>query len=198
MAEKYRIVVGIDFGPSGDEAFRMALELGREIPSSELHLTAVVVERSHTPSAQRIAEDERLAAEAAKKLAEYTEGKRVGYEGLSFERPVVQHVRIGDAAEALHQVAVDVDASLIIVGTRGARGIARLVLGSVSERLVKLAKAPVLVARPKDYRGLEKSVTRPEAPRPGQTEADLHASAGYEQRSVMSFGSRVSRVSGGI
>lgn len=198
MAESYRIVVGIDFGASGDEAFRMAMELAREIPASELHLAAVVVELSQSPSAAQIAKDERMADEAAKKLSEYTEGKRAGYEGAHFERPVVQHVRFGDAAEALHQVAVDVDASLIIVGTRGTKGLRRLVLGSVSERLVKLAHVPVLVARTKDYSGLERTVTRPEAPRPGQTEADLHAQPGYEQRSVMSFGSRVSRVSGAI
>lgn len=198
MADSYRIVVGIDFGPSGDEAFRMALELGREIPNSELHLTAVIVERSQSPSASRIAADERQADDAVKRLAEYTEVQRTGYAGLSFSRPVVQHVRIGDAAEALHQVAVDVDASMIIVGTRGTKGLARLILGSVSERLVKLAKVPVLVARPKDFAGLEKSVTRPEAARPGQTEEDLHAAPSYEQRSVMDFGSRVSRVSGNI
>jgi hypothetical protein len=91
-----------------------------------------------------------------------------------------------------------VDASLIIVGTRGTKGLRRLVLGSVSERLVKLAHLPVLVARTRDFGGLDKSVTHPEAARPGQTEADLHAQPGYEQRSVMSFGSRVSRVSGAI
>lgn len=198
MADSYRIVVGIDFGPSGDEAFKMAIELGREIPNAELHLTAVVVERSESPSASRIAADERLAEEAVKKLSEYTEGKRAGYDGLAFSRPVVQHVRIGDPAEALHQVAVDVDASLIIVGTRGTRGLARLVLGSTSERLVKLAKLPVLVARTKDFSGLEKSVTRPEPPRPGQTEADLHAPPSYEQRSIMSFGGRISHVAGNI
>jgi len=198
VADSYRIVVGIDFGPSGDEAFRMAMELGREIPNSELHLTAVVIEHSQSPSASRIAADERQADDAVKRLNEYMEAQRVGYAGDAFSRPVLQHVRLGAAAEALAQVAADVDASMIIVGTRGAKGLARLILGSVSERLVKLAKVPVLVARPKDFSGLEKSITRPEAARPGQTEADLHAPPSYEQRSVMDFGSRVSRVSGNI
>ncbi len=31
MTDSYRIVVGVDLGPSGEEAFRMAVELGREI-----------------------------------------------------------------------------------------------------------------------------------------------------------------------
>lgn len=193
----YRIVVGIDFGPTGDEALRMAMELGHVIPSAELHLTTVVVERERAPTAERIAEDERLLAEAAERLRRYVDERR-SYANGHFERPVVQHARLGDPAEALHQVAVDVDASLIIVGTRGTRGIAKLVLGSVSERLVKLARMPVLVARPKDFTGLARSETRPEAPRPGQTDADLHAPATYEQRSSIAFGSRSSHVSGGI
>lgn len=198
MTETYRIVVGVDFGPSGEEAFRMAMELGREIPHAELHLTAVVVEHTQSPSATRIAIDERLVEDASARLRDYIESKRVAYEGAEFSRPVVHHVRLGDAAEALHQVAVDVDARLIIVGTRGTRGLARLVLGSVSERLVKLAKVPVLVARPNELAGMEKSITRPEAPRPGQTEADLHAPASYERRSVMEFGARTTRVAGNI
>ncbi|MDW8246967.1 MAG: universal stress protein [Sandaracinaceae bacterium] len=194
--QPYRIVVGIDFGPSGDEAFRMGIELAREMPNAELHLVHVVVERSKSPSAERLAVDERAAEEAVKILKEYIEGKRASYTGLPFERPLVQHVRFGDPAEAIHQVAVDVDADLIIVGTRGHKGLKRLMLGSVSERLVKLAHAPVLVARPKDYTGLERSITRPEAPRPGQSEAELHAPPTYEQRDVIVFGNRTPHISG--
>ena len=55
----------------------------------------------------------------------------------------------------------------------------------VESRLVKLARVPVLVARPKDYSGMSKSVTRPEAPRPGQTDADLHAAPSYELRGTI-------------
>lgn len=198
MSESYRIVVGVDFGSSGDEALRMAIELGREIPNAELHLTAVVVETSPSPTAVQIAADEKRLEDTAKRLAAYVLEKSAMHGGERFTRPVVEHVRIGDPADALHQVAVDVDASLIVVGTRGTKGLRKLVLGSVSERLVKLAHLPVLVARTKDFTGLDRSQTRPEAPRPGQTEADLHAPPSYEQRSVMDFGGRVSRVSGGV
>ena len=197
MSDAYQIVVGIDFGPTGDEALRMAFEIAREIPRAELHLTSVVVERSQAPSARRLAEDERMLEDTAKRLREYAEAACQADTGVRFSRSVVQHVRMGDPAEALHQVAVDVDARLIIVGTRGTRGIARLVLGSVSERLVKLARMPVLVARPRDLEGLARS-PRPDAPRPGQTEADLHAPPGYEVRGTLEIGSRSSHVSGAI
>lgn len=198
MTKPYRILIGIDFQTTGDEALRKGVELAQVIPSAELHLTTVVVERRTAPSAEQLAADERHLEQSSKRLKEYVENWRAAWTGESFERPMVQHVRLGDAAEALHQVAVDVDADLIVVGTHGHKGLARLVLGSVSERLVKLARVPVLVARPKDYTGLERSVTRPEAPRPGQTEADLHASPSYELRGTLELGMRASHVSGVI
>lgn len=198
MSNPYRILVGIDFQPTGDEALRMGVELAQVIPSAELHLTTVVVERRTAPTAEELALDERLMAEASQKLKQYIADWGAKWTGGHVERPMVQHVRIGDAAEALHQVAVDVDADMIVVGTHGHRGLARLMLGSVSERLVKLARVPVLVARTKNFAGLEKSVTRPEAPRPGQTEADLHAAPSYELRGTLDIGSRTSHVSGAI
>lgn len=197
MSKQYRILVGIDFEPTGDEALRMGVELAQVIPSAELHLTTVVVERRVAPSAERLAEDERLLEGASQRLRDYVEAWRQRWTGEPVERPMSLHVRLGDAADSLHQVAVDVDADLIVVGTHGTRGIARLVLGSVSERLVKLARVPVLVARPKDFGGLGKSA-RPEAPRPGQTEADLHAPPSYELRGTLSLGGRGSHVSGAI
>jgi hypothetical protein len=63
----------------------------------------------------------------------------------------------------LLQMAVDYDADLMVVGTHGRRGVERMMLGSVAEELVRKARCPVLVARPKDYTGLERT-PRPDAP----------------------------------
>lgn len=54
---------------------------------------------------------------------------------------------IGDAADALMHVARDQGAELIVVGTRGLGGLKRLVLGSVSAKLVREAPCDVLVVR---------------------------------------------------
>jgi nucleotide-binding universal stress UspA family protein len=62
---------------------------------------------------------------------------------------VVTHARIGDASSTLLQMAVDYDADVLIVGTHARRGVDRLMLGSVAERLVREARCPVLIARPK-------------------------------------------------
>ena len=54
--------------------------------------------------------------------------------------------RIGDdIAQTIVREADDWKADLIVVGTHGRRGIARWMLGSVAERVVRLARMPVLL-----------------------------------------------------
>lgn len=54
-------------------------------------------------------------------------------------------IRKGDAAHELIKLADEVDASAIVVGTRGRRGWDRLALGSVAEALVATSPRPVTV-----------------------------------------------------
>lgn len=62
---------------------------------------------------------------------------------------VVVHVLVDREAEQLAQLASDVEADILVVGSHGRRGIARLLLGSVSEAAVRMAPCPVLVVRPR-------------------------------------------------
>lgn len=54
----------------------------------------------------------------------------------------------GQVAHALCAAADDLDADLIVVGSRGRSNVASLALGSVSHRLLHLARRPVLVVPP--------------------------------------------------
>jgi hypothetical protein len=58
-------------------------------------------------------------------------------------------VRSGEADREIVQVASDVSADLIVVGTHGRTGIERLIVGSVAERVLRFAPCPVLAVRPK-------------------------------------------------
>jgi nucleotide-binding universal stress UspA family protein len=57
------------------------------------------------------------------------------------------HLRIGDAAAEIVALAEDIEAGLIVMGSRGLGGIRGALMGSVSEAVVKHAHCPVLVVR---------------------------------------------------
>jgi nucleotide-binding universal stress UspA family protein len=56
-------------------------------------------------------------------------------------------VKVGTAAETLEDVADQIDASLIVVGSTGKGAVKRLLLGSTADRLVHISSRPVLVVR---------------------------------------------------
>jgi nucleotide-binding universal stress UspA family protein len=53
------------------------------------------------------------------------------------------------AADAIAEIAKNVAADLVVVGTHGYTGLRHLLLGSVAERTLRLAPCPVLVMRSK-------------------------------------------------
>ena len=53
----------------------------------------------------------------------------------------------GEPAEEILRVAALCEADLIVMGTHGRRGLARLLMGSVAERVVRKAPCPVLTLR---------------------------------------------------
>jgi hypothetical protein len=61
------------------------------------------------------------------------------------------HARIGSPVAEILQLAQEVGADLIFIGSHDKTGVERLLLGSVSARVVRDAKCAVLVARPKTY-----------------------------------------------
>jgi hypothetical protein len=62
---------------------------------------------------------------------------------------VIPHLRFEVPSQEIAQLAADVEADLVVVGTHGRRGMSRVLIGSVAEAVVRLAPCPVFVARPK-------------------------------------------------
>lgn len=60
---------------------------------------------------------------------------------------VREEVRTGHVVETVLRVVGECGADLVVVGTHGRTGAARVVLGSVAEGLVRRSRVPVLVAR---------------------------------------------------
>jgi nucleotide-binding universal stress UspA family protein len=76
--------------------------------------------------------------EAARRLEETL--ARIRDRGVEAE----SHLAVVPAAEAIAATAEEAGCDLIVMGTRGHRGLARMLLGSVAERTLRAARCSVL------------------------------------------------------
>ncbi|MEZ6136502.1 MAG: universal stress protein [Pirellulaceae bacterium] len=56
-------------------------------------------------------------------------------------------VRLGDPGQVVTDLAEELEAELIAIGSHGRTGLSRFILGSVAERVTRLAHCPVLVIK---------------------------------------------------
>lgn len=172
-----RIVVGVDFTDTSDVALAYGIRLAKPDPDSHLDLVTVV-SLDNPERGKDVAAVDAEVGQAQDRLRRYFVDRCYHlFPGQHWDQAITMHVRLGDPAEELHQVAVDVEADLIIVGTHGRKGLERFVLGSVASDLVGRAHVPVLVARKPRLEGLEKS-PEPEPARPGE---QLTGERGFSQ-----------------
>jgi nucleotide-binding universal stress UspA family protein len=190
--ERYRVVIGVDFTEESKHAIEEAVHMAKLMPSADLHFVHVLEAPEDLHNAYVI---DRLSERMGRTMIELETHVRdalfiLGGQG-SWGCDVAYHVRVGPPAREIHQVAVDVDAALIIVGT-GRGGMFRFLHGRSTRELVKSAHVPVVVAHEKNFRGMSRSPV-PDPPRPGQ---DLHAKS-LSSYSYVNFSSqRDSHVSG--
>ncbi|MEN8140218.1 MAG: universal stress protein [Thermodesulfobacteriota bacterium] len=57
-------------------------------------------------------------------------------------------VVLGDAADEILSFAGDIEAELIVIGSVGSKGLEKVVMGSVAERVVRLSPCPTLIFGP--------------------------------------------------
>jgi len=71
---------------------------------------------------------------------------RTVFQGPEFDGINLQAME-GDPGDAIALYAQKISAELILIPSHGRKGLSRLVIGSVAERVVRLAHCPVLVLR---------------------------------------------------
>jgi nucleotide-binding universal stress UspA family protein len=183
-ARPYVIVVAVDFSEASDLAVQRAFEIAADQPRAEVHLTHVVQTYGPQVAYEMPIDASALAVlslnEARSRFREYADQALARYleqnPSKKFER-VVAHLRFDAIAEEVAQLAADLEADLVVVGTHGRKGLSRLLLGSSAEATVRLAPCPVLVARPK---AVPQAPPQIEPPCPRCVEARL-SSSGAEQ-----------------
>ncbi len=155
MLTPYRIVVAIDFSECAHHAFLEAIAVAKQHTAPELHVVAVIDKEASelVPVADRHVSLIQISDHMRERLG--VEAKRVlkGCDAQVLRS--IAHVRVGAVAAEICNLATEIRADLIVVGTHGRRGMQRLLLGSVAEKTVRLAPCPVLVVRPKDFRAMD-------------------------------------------
>ncbi len=143
-----RIVCATDFSDTAEVAWELAAELARahqaELVLVHVFIVLPLYPEIPGPTIQQVWEDQRLWVE--QQLADRVEaatGRGLAARYL---------LRAGTAPEEIVQAATDENADLIVVGTHGRTGINRLVIGSVAERVVRVAPCPVLTVKPRPAR----------------------------------------------
>jgi nucleotide-binding universal stress UspA family protein len=163
----YVIVVGTDYSPASDLALQSALDLAVARPQAHVHVVNVVRLYGTQAVVDGPAEPSGFVsvtlADATALVERYAEERRQAFRGSLDSVRVLAHLRLEAPAQEIAQLAADLEADLVVVGTHGRRGIARLLLGSVAEAVVRLAPCPVFVVRPK---ALPEQLPRIEPPCP--------------------------------
>jgi nucleotide-binding universal stress UspA family protein len=138
------VAVGMDFSESARGACDWAIALARplgarvvilhvfDLPIVGLFDASMIVDAK---TAARLSDEAQQALDA--------ELARVRDRGV----PVEGQLRQGDPRALLPSLAAFAGAGLLVVGSHGRRGLARALLGSVAESIVRTSSLPVVVVR---------------------------------------------------
>ncbi|TKD13100.1 universal stress protein [Polyangium fumosum] len=142
------VLVATDLSDSADEAIKLGHEYAKRAGGKFVvcHVVHEVL-RSAPLFPQAIQADMEALIHAESRAAAAVEDRVKDLTGLPSSGFEVR-IESGGADAAILRVAEDVSATLVVTGSRGLTGIARLLLGNVAERIVRYAHCPVLVARP--------------------------------------------------
>lgn len=139
------IIVPTDFSPTATNAMNFAVDMATNIDASLmlLHVYQVPVSMSDVPVVMVSAEELRKSSETKLQEIKYelrhiTAGKIKIY----------TEARMGDVADELEDVCKQVQPFAVIMGTKGASGVERILFGSTTLTAIRHLTCPVIVVPP--------------------------------------------------
>ena len=140
-----RVLVPVDFSDYAKLALAYAAEL-TSLFDAEMHLLHVVDEVVYPdfyppvmPSGGAVTDE--LREQSLERL------KGLLQDVPASGRPAHVHVRAGRAASAIADVASELQADLVVLASHGLTGLSHMLLGSVSEQVVRRAPCPVFTVK---------------------------------------------------
>lgn len=141
------ILAPTDFSVPSRHALKYAAELAKRF-EAQLHLVTVVesviplIPEAFSAQAEQIEEQRKAGRHALDRMCDDPM--------LSTLNPRV-HVLSGSAHGEILEFAKSRGIDLLVVGTHGRTGLSHLFMGSVAEKLVRLAPCPVLTVHPEGH-----------------------------------------------
>lgn len=143
-----KILIPTDFSLVADNALRYAMELGTAFQSELLlyhvyHISKVDYNRDFAPDDQPF----KKQVERKMELSLLKFGGQIANKGLSVETQVKR-----EPIMALFERKVEEhNINLIVLGSKGASGLKKVIFGSVAATALNIAKVPVFVVPPKPF-----------------------------------------------
>jgi nucleotide-binding universal stress UspA family protein len=136
-----RILAPTDFSELSDHALDWAIELAASVGASVTVMHSYSIPLAAFPDAALVptAQTALALGEASRTALDAAVAKRRD-RGV----PLQAVLREGEAWQEIQAVADDIDADLIVLGTHGRHGLARVLLGSVAEHVIRTSHRPVL------------------------------------------------------
>ena len=124
-----RILLATDFSDSSAYALRMAAALARSL-GAKIQVVHVLALHEADP----VTAEKKLPGFVPAELEDLVESRKI--------------IRATTAEHGVLHEAREQNVDLIVIGTHGHTGLSHVLLGSVAERVVRMADRPVLTVRP--------------------------------------------------
>jgi nucleotide-binding universal stress UspA family protein len=132
------VLAAIDFSETSSLVVQQTLDTARQVNAQEIHFL-------HVRAAKR---DEAELDGGRAELEEWIAARLGSADRVPPTVKVVAHEASGSPADVIVEMASDLLATVVVVGTHGRKGLQRMLLGSVAEAVVRNAGCTVLVVRP--------------------------------------------------
>ncbi len=144
MKKIKRIVVPVDFAHHTDKLVEYAAYVAETFSAvtSYIHVVEFYPGNSMTPIFHVLQYEEQVLANVNMRMSLLLKDNSERCKGCNGK------VVVGDPVDKITEFAREQGADLIIMGTHGSKGLEKIMLGSVAERVLKRAHCPVLIMNP--------------------------------------------------
>jgi len=142
------ILVPTDFSESSDRALEKAVDIAEKY-NAKVILLHVIDEKVQQCAADYCLKDEdvgKLEEETTRRSTQRLVDEATALKG-SRHVEIDYDLKTGTPAEVILSEQLRTGTDLIIIGTHGKKGIMKHLIGSVTDKVVRAAKSPVMVVR---------------------------------------------------